>query len=105
KEYTASGVRFRNNLYTHVMRGGPAGGGFSTVEDLLKFSEALRAGRLVSAASYALLTSPKPELNSPSYGYGFEVDAAGRRVGHSGGFVGISSNLDMYMDGGYTAVV
>lgn len=105
KEYSAAGVRFRNNLYTHVMRGGPAGGGFSTVEDLLKFSEALRAGKLVSAASYALLTSPKPELNSPSYGYGFQVDTAGRRVGHSGGFVGISSNLDMYMDGGYTTVV
>jgi hypothetical protein len=32
---------WKNNLYLHVVKGGPAGGGFSTVEDLLKFDIAL----------------------------------------------------------------
>ena len=105
KEFTDQGVRFRNNLFEHVIRGGPAGGGYSTVEDLLRFDVALRSGKLVGAEYVKLLLSAKPELNSPAYGYGFGVDAARRIVGHSGGFPGISSNLDMFLDGGYTAVV
>src|SRR5207248_10392873 len=32
----------QNNLFLHVVKGGPAGGGFSTVEDLLRFDVALR---------------------------------------------------------------
>jgi CubicO group peptidase (beta-lactamase class C family) len=67
----------------------------------------MRQGRLVSAATTARLWSPKPELESPEYGYGFGVgqDALGRRVGHSGGFPGISSVLDIYRDSGWTVVV
>ncbi len=34
KEYTDDGVQFRNNIFSHVIRGGAAGGGYSTVEDL-----------------------------------------------------------------------
>ena len=105
KEFDADGsYRYRNNIFTHVMRGGPAGGGYSTVADLLAFAEALKAGKLLSKASVDLLTTAKPELNSPFYGYGFFVDADGF-VGHSGGFPGISSNLDIFTDSGYVAVV
>ena len=89
----------------HVIRGGPAGGGYSTVDDLTRFAEALKAGRLVSAASVQLLTSPKPELNSPAYGFGFVIDEGGRVVGHSGGFPGINSQLDIYVGEGYTFAV
>jgi len=32
-------------------------------------------------------------------------DKLGRIVGHSGGFVGINSSLDMYLDSGYMVVV
>ena len=58
KEYTEKGVRFRNNLFEHVIRGGPAGGGYSTVEDLLKFARSLRAGQLVSKKHVDMLLSP-----------------------------------------------
>ena len=106
KEYNEDGTaRFRNNVFQHVIRGGPAGGGYSTVGDLLKFDTALRANKLVGAEYVRQLLSPKPELNSPAYGYGFGVDTKNRIVGHSGGFAGISSNLDMFLDSGYTAIV
>ncbi len=41
------------------------------------------------------------------YGYGFTVaeGPAGRIVGHSGGFPGINSRLDIYLDKGYIVAV
>jgi hypothetical protein len=61
-EQTPHGVEYRNNIFQHVIRGGPAGGGYSTVDDLTRFAEALKHGRLVSTAGVRLLTTPKPEL-------------------------------------------
>ena len=105
KQFTDTGVEWSNNVFSHVMRGGPQGGGYSTVEDLLKFDQALRSGKLVSAATLKTLTSPKPELNSPNYGYGFQVDTELNVAGHGGGFTGINSNLDMYLGSGWSAIV
>jgi CubicO group peptidase (beta-lactamase class C family) len=105
KQYTDNGVVFTNNIFAHVLRGGPQGGGYSTVEDLLKFDLALRSNKLVGAEYVKLLLSAKPELNSPNYGYGFQIDAEAQTVGHSGGFIGINSNLDMFVGTGWTAIV
>ena len=107
RERTAGGTRWRANTFEHVIRGGPAGGGYSTARDLLAFAEAMRKGKLVSAAAAERLWSAKPDLQSPDYGYGFGVgkDALGRRAGHSGGFPGIASVLDIYLDTGWTVVV
>lgn len=104
KDYTDQGVSFRNNIFSHVIRGGAAGGGYSTVEDLMRFDVALRSNKLVGAEYVKLLLSPKPELKSPDYGYGFSIDLENQIVGHSGGFDGISSNLDMFLNSGFTAV-
>jgi CubicO group peptidase (beta-lactamase class C family) len=104
-EQGPNGVEWRNNVFMHVIRGGPAGGGYSTVDDLTRFAEALKAGKLVSAASYKLLTTPKPELASPAYGFGFAIGPEGRTVGHAGGFPGINSQLDIYPGEEYTLVV
>ena len=106
KEYGQDGTkRFRNNVFMHVIRGGPAGGGYSTAEDLVRFAEALRSGKLLSPEAFEFITTPKPELNSPRYGYGFAIDPETNVVGHSGGFPGISSNLDIFKGTEYTAVV
>ncbi len=105
KEYTDNGISWENNIFAHVMRGGPQGGGYSTVEDLLRFDQALRSNKLVGADFVKLLTTPKPELNSPEYGFGFFASASDPFVGHSGGFPGISSNLSMYLGSGWTAIV
>jgi CubicO group peptidase (beta-lactamase class C family) len=107
RERTASGPRWRANTFEHVIRGGPAGGGYSTARDLLAFAEAMRKGKLVRPATAEWLWTPKPDLQSPEYGFGFGVgrDALGRTAGHSGGFSGISSVLDIYLDSGWTVVV
>lgn len=105
KEFTDEGVQFRNNIFSHVLRGGPQGGGYSTVEDLLKFDTALRSGKLVGKDYVKMLLSAKPDLKSPEYGYGFQIDVTNQIAGHGGGFEGISSNLDMFLASGYTAVV
>jgi len=96
-----------NNLFKHVIKGGPAGGGFSTVEDLLKFDMALRAYKLLNPEYTEMVLSGKPELHSPDYGFGFGIAGTpdNRVVGHSGGFPGINSKLDMYLDTGYTVAV
>jgi CubicO group peptidase (beta-lactamase class C family) len=105
REETPRGPQYRNNIFQHVIRGGPAGGGYSTVGDLTRFAFALQEGRLVSREGVRLLTTPKPELGSPTYGYGFGIDAGGRIVGHSGGFFGISAQLDIYLGDDYTVAV
>jgi CubicO group peptidase (beta-lactamase class C family) len=96
-----------NNLYLHVLKGGPAGGGFSTVSDLHKFALALTGFKLLGREYTEELYSPKPGLHSPDYGYGFGIRGSSedRVVGHSGGFAGISSNLDIYLDRGFVSVV
>lgn len=105
--YTKRDGKWKNNLYMHVIRGGPAGGGFSTVDDLLRFDQALRSHKLLSPESTEIIWSPKPEMNSPAYGFGFGIEGrpGDRIVGHGGGFPGISAKLDMYLDSGYTVAV
>ncbi len=107
QEKAKGGPVWTNNLYKHVLKGGPAGGGFSTVEDLFRFAEALRGGKLLSPKYADMVTSGKPDWGSPDYGFGFGIggDPGDRVVGHSGGFSGINSNLDIFLDSGYTAAV
>lgn len=97
---------YRNNLYQHVVRGGPAGGGYSTVGDLLKFDRALRGGKLLKKESLDQLWRPYPELGSPEYGLGWGIQerAGSLVVGHTGGFPGISAAFNMFVDTGYTVV-
>ncbi|NMO18826.1 beta-lactamase family protein [Pyxidicoccus fallax] len=100
-----------NNLYLHVVKGGPAGGGYSTVEDLWRFSQALQANKLLGDKATQLVTTgkvqPDPEDPANRYAYGFnEERAQGTRIiGHGGGFPGINSQLDIYLDKGYTVAV
>ena len=97
-----------NNLFLHVVKGGPAGGGFSTAPDLLKFANALMGHKLLSQRYTDIVTTGKV-VASPGvkYGYGFfcaEVNGK-RTVEHSGGFPGINSQLEIHLDTGYTIIV
>jgi len=95
-----SPYKWQNNLYKHVLKGGPAGGGFSTVRDLHKFALAMLSGKLVSES---LRDTMWTDFKGAGYGYGFTVvqSPGGKAVGHSGGFPGINSQLDIYVDSGY----
>jgi len=90
--------------------GSPAGGGYSTVTDLWRFDQALRSGVLVRPQTAELLTTGKVALpfdTDERYGYGFQEERyLGTRIsGHGGGFPGVSSKLDIYLDLGYTVAV
>ena len=99
-----SPYKWQNNLYKHVLKGGPAGGGFSTVNDLHRFALALLSGKLVSKGMRELMWT---DYKGANYGYGFTVvqSPGGKAVGHSGGFDGINSQLDIYVDSGYIVAV
>ncbi|HEX8243066.1 MAG TPA: serine hydrolase domain-containing protein, partial [Longimicrobium sp.] len=88
------------------IRGTSAGGGVSTVGDLLRFSQALLSGRLVPMEFVRTLTTPKPELQSARYGYGFGLTEQPLRIiGHNGGKPGVFAQLDIYPQAGYTTVL
>mgnify|MGYP000131031400 CR=1 FL=1 len=99
----------RNNLFLHVVKGGPGGGGFSTVEDLLRFDRALREHILLDRAHTEAVLEGKVAVRGPGlrYSYGFfDRRINGQRVvGHSGNFPGIGAQFDMYLDTGYTVVI
>jgi D-alanyl-D-alanine carboxypeptidase len=88
-------------------RGTAAGGGDSTVKDLLAFANALTSHRLLDAEHLELVTTSRaPASTDVSYGYGFGIDTiAGMRCfGHGGGAPGMNGQL--YICGsGYTIVV
>ena len=95
---------WQNNVFKHVIKGGPAGGGFSTVGDLHRFARALQTGALVSDASLATMWT---DQSGAGYGYGFQIQQgpAGTVVGHGGGFPGLNGNLDIFVDQGYIVAV
>jgi CubicO group peptidase (beta-lactamase class C family) len=98
------GSGWKNNYYEHVIRGGPAGGGFSTAPDLFQFARALQTGVLLSEESLELLWTDHFDAGY-GYGFGLREGPAGKVVGHGGGFTGINANLDIFLDSGYIAVV
>jgi CubicO group peptidase (beta-lactamase class C family) len=105
---TEHGLTWRNTLYEHVIRGGPAGGGFATAEDLLRYAEALRGGAIVSQETLDLMRTPKSELGASRYGYGMVIGAGPgypRYWGHGGDFEGVDADLMVFGDSGYTLVL
>jgi len=100
----------RNNLFMHVVKGGPAGGAFSTAPDLLNFSQALQGHRLLSPEMTETLMQGKVAMSSfedRQYAYGLMVSLVeGKRiVGHSGTFPGIGARLDMFLDDSNDTVI
>jgi len=100
----------RSNIAFLPWKGSPAGGGYSTAPDLLRFARALRGYELLDAELTEATTSRKVDFGgSAGYGYGFSVkDLSGREIrGHSGGGInsGINSDLEIFWDGSNTVIV
>ncbi len=76
----------------HATVGWAAGVLVSTVDDLERWNVALRGGKIVHAADYALMT--KPVDGSNDYGLGLFVDTLDDqpRIGHTGGSFGFTTS-------------
>ncbi|MCJ8295095.1 MAG: beta-lactamase family protein [Colwellia sp.] len=97
-----------NNHYTNGVKGGPGGGGYSTIGDLHNFSQALTQFSLLSREMTEQAYSNKTEFNSPAwYGYGFIVsgEAGNRVVGHGGATLGVDARLDIHLDTGIVVAI
>jgi CubicO group peptidase (beta-lactamase class C family) len=98
-----------NNTDPIGQTGSPAGSAMSTAEDLLRFDQALRNGKLLTARYTEILLTPRVDSAfGGRYAYGFSVrtgDHEGRIVGHGGESTGLNTQLDIYLDSGYTVIV
>jgi CubicO group peptidase (beta-lactamase class C family) len=104
----APGAPRKSNIFV-LQRGGSAGGGYSTVEDLLRFTQALTGGKLLNKEYTAMDMTGQVDTPRPGVKYGFGMEERRvngvRVVGHGGGGPGINSNLAIYPDLGYTVAI
>lgn len=98
-----SGAR-RSNLYTKPARGSSAGGGYSTAEDLLKFTLALQNLKLLGGEHTKWLLSGMDSA-PPAHAQKSTVPITEGNLGIAGGAPGINAILDMDVDSGYTLIV
>jgi CubicO group peptidase (beta-lactamase class C family) len=103
------GDAVKENTDRLEVRGGPAGGGYSTVEDLLKFQVALSSFKLLNREFTGIVTTGKVEAGGPigkyAYGFGDKIFEGKHIVGHNGGWPGVAANFEMFPELGYTAIV
>lgn len=93
-----------SDRYEQVVKGTPAGGGFSTIDDMAAFAHALLQGRLLRQETVQLMLSPKPELGSTAYGFGAQ-QFWGDWVGHTGGGPGTFDFFGFHLKTGDIIVV
>jgi CubicO group peptidase (beta-lactamase class C family) len=97
-----------DSIYARAIKGSPAGGGFSSVEDLYQFAIALTEFRLLGKKLTEDAYTEKTQYNSAFwYGYGFSVSGEenNRVVGHGGAYLGVDSRLDIHLDSGFVVVI
>lgn len=103
-----SGER-RDNTSRLQGKGNSAGGGYSTVGDMLKFADALLKHKLLNPKYTEILFTGKglggAEMSGGGYGFTFKETARTRIVGNGGGFPGVNAIFRIYIDSGYTVVV
>lgn len=102
------GSDWQPNTGTLPWRGTSAGGGYSTVRDLLRFATALRGHKLLNAHYTELLTTGKvatPAGGTYAYGFGVRTANGLRCVGHGGGAPGMNGDLEICDDGYVVAVL
>lgn len=98
---------WKADWFRTLYRGGPAGGGYSTNADLLRFSAALRAGKLVKPATLAKMFDDEVPAGPGGYAAGFG-DRASRGLhirGHAGGIEGTDTNLAIVWETGATVAL
>lgn len=98
-----------NAVYSHMSVPHAAGALRSTATDLIKWTEALHGGRVLSAASYKeMTTAPRvPGKESVNYGLGLWLgpEQGHRLISHNGGIDGFEASLNYLSDRKMTLVI
>jgi CubicO group peptidase (beta-lactamase class C family) len=98
-----------DNTQMLPLKGSSAGGGYSTLDDMLKFAMALENNKLLSKKFTEIVTTGKFDVGGPmgkyAYGFGDKIFGGKHIVGHNGGGPGVGANFDMFPELGYTAVI
>lgn len=106
--YLPGAEELTNSVFLSPVKGGPAGGAYSTAEDLLRFAEALRTHKLLDEESTnRVLKGVVDYAPGRKYGYGFANETVGRHtiIFHDGGANGASAQFEMYPASGHVVVV
>jgi CubicO group peptidase (beta-lactamase class C family) len=108
-EIGRSGDGWYSNVLLHGMRGTPAGGSYSNVDELLAFANALTTHKLLNAATTDSLLAPRgatPMGGESAYGFLVGRGRGGDfSFGHAGGFPGVSTSLRVWPESGWTLIV
>ncbi len=101
--YYSLGSTFINKTPQSSSSAYGASGLFGTVDDLLKWDQALYSNRLISAASYEQMIAD----SSNEYGFGWEMRTwhGRRQVGHAGSGGGFSNLIGRFIDDRLTVIV
>src|SRR4029450_39226 len=94
-----------SNEPTLPWRGPPAGGGYTTAADLMKFAGALMSNRLLKAET--LPEATQPQFTTGASGLGFQLGPPDevRTYGHGGGAPGMNGILRVYPESGQSVIV
>ncbi len=92
-------INWISNIYTAPGRGSSAGGGYSTVDDLYKFIQALRYGKLLSPKYSAWMLTGDLPTNDP------ELPLKKGDFGIAGGAPGINAAIEFDAESGNLIIV
>jgi D-alanyl-D-alanine carboxypeptidase len=104
--YTKMGATHWTPISDTLTTGTPAGGGYSTVGDLLRFADALRKNKLLDAHKTKLMTSARviTPFGFEAYGFGVQTINGNQCFGHNGSSRGVNGDLEMCLGSTYTVV-
>lgn len=93
--------------FKKLYQGGPAGGGYSTNADMLRFAKALHDGELVEPATLEKMFANEVPAGPGGYAAGFgDRLSHGRHIrGHAGGIEGTTANLQIVWETGAAAAM
>ena len=107
ENYMLSGVypnELQKTMFMSAVKGGPAGGGYSNLNDLYNFATAFKNNQLLNSEFTHLMKST-PKFGSYGYGLQFAGEKDSGIYGHSGGHFGVGAEWRIFDKQNYTVVL
>ncbi|MCZ6619712.1 MAG: serine hydrolase [Gammaproteobacteria bacterium] len=101
--YQREGGELINAPYLDMSQPYAAGALYSTVKDLVRWDQKLRAGELISEESHKKMFTPFK--NGYAYGWNIRERFGHKQVGHGGGINGFNTSIARFPDQGVCSVV